>query len=37
MNGVLGHQWNRAMGMNGMRHGHQWKRAMAINGIGPGP
>jgi len=19
-----GHEWNRAMAMNGMRHGHKW-------------
>jgi len=24
MNGGLGHEWNGAMAMNGMRHGHEW-------------
>jgi len=27
-----GHEWNKAMAMNGMRHGHEWNRAMAISG-----
>jgi len=34
MNGGLGHEWNRAMAMNGMRHNHKWN---AMNGIGPWP
>jgi len=24
INGGLGHKWNGAMAMNGMRHGHKW-------------
>jgi len=24
INGGLGHEWNNAMAINGMRHGHKW-------------
>jgi len=27
MNEGLGHEWNGAMAMNGMRHGHKWGHA----------
>jgi len=32
MNRGLGHKWNKAMAMSGMRHGHEWNRARAISG-----
>ena len=32
MNRGLGHEWNRAMAMYGMRHGHEWNGDMAISG-----
>jgi hypothetical protein len=33
INKGLGHEWNRAMAMNGMRYGHEWNGAMAMNGM----